>query len=258
MNRNLWNFTLECAERYYAQELKLYESRNLRDNWWDAFDFFLGHACYQGRRDSLSDKVYLRAKEILLPLFGNSDRDRGYETIRREGWKPIEDQLKNRIGKGMVGKARDIEMILSALNRIDSYPCRNIVNYSIQKIENGLVQEHYRELQHQESVNGIVQVGPKVASFYLRDIVSLFSLENSVDGDSAFCLQPVDVWVRRIAERLEIVDEDAEVEAIQKEIVRKCGESGISAFRFNQGVWYAGSYSLDLLIEFASKHSLRG
>jgi len=258
MNENLWIFILECAERYFAEDLKPYENRNLRNNWWEAFDFFLGRACYQGRRDSVSEEVNKRVRQVLIPFFENSNRDKEYETLRQEEWKPLENQLREKIGKGKIGKARDIEMILSALYRIDSYPCRNIVNYSIQKIENGLVLEHYRELQDKQSANGIVQVGPKIASFYLRDIVSLFKLGNSVDSDSAFCLQPIDVWVRRIAKKLQIVNNEADDRTIQEAIVKKCEESNVSSFRFNQGVWYAGSYSLHLLLEFASKHSLRG
>jgi hypothetical protein len=104
------------------------------------------------------------------------------------------------------------------------------------------------ELQASESKNGITQVGPKVAALYLRDLVMLFNLSDSVKDDSAFCLQPIDTWVRKLARKVGIVDEHADDPSIQRAIVKACAENGIPAFRFNQGAWYLGYNALALLL----------
>jgi hypothetical protein len=141
-------------------------------------------------------------------------------------------------------------MIISALDRLKTYSTDlNILNYSTRRIAAGETKSHYSELQNMESTRGIVQVGPKIAAFYLRDVVSLFQLEDRIERNALFCLQPIDVWVRRLAMRLEIVRENASDETIQVEIVKMCEEQNVQAFRFNQGAWYLGAYAFDLLLE---------
>jgi hypothetical protein len=146
-------------------------------------------------------------------------------------------------------------MIISALQFIGTLPNKNIVTYSVERIRGGQLQLHYKELQLSEQTTGIRQVGPKVAAFYLRDVVSLFQLTDSVDSSSAFCLQPVDTWVQQIAVRLGIVPNEADKQTTQRAIAKWCQEQGISPLRFNQGAWYMGYYALDLLLELLSSRS---
>ena len=87
----------------------------LETDWWRAFNFFLGRACYQGRRDEQSDLVYEHACEVLEPFFSNAQRDINYESQKGENWKEISTQLCEKIGKGKVGNARDVKMMISAL-----------------------------------------------------------------------------------------------------------------------------------------------
>lgn len=65
--------------------------------------------------------------------------------------------------KGKIGRGKDVEMVISILNFVSGLEDKNIVNYSIYKIKNGEVKEHYYDLQK------IYSIGPKITSFYLRD-----------------------------------------------------------------------------------------
>jgi hypothetical protein len=253
MNEHLVAAIDKYADQYCHENLTE-DPQALESDWWRAFDFFLGRACYQGRSDVLSDRVYECALEALQPLFlSDVQRDLNYESQKLGNWTEINTRLCERIGKGKVGKARDVEMIISALQFIGALPNKNIVAYSVKKITDGQLQPHYKQLQRSEEIDGIRQVGPKVAALYLRDVASLFQLTDSVDDSSAFCLQPVDTWVQQIAKRLKVVDEEADKQTTQCAIAKWCHEQRISPIRFNQGAWYMGYHALDLLMDLLSK-----
>lgn len=221
----------------------------LAGDWSRALDFFLGHACYQGRRDAISDEVYKRSEEILRSLFSGEERDMNYESGKRQNWAELRNRLSARIGKGQIGKARDVEMIISVLDFIGRLPGKNLLSYSISRIRSHQTRNHYRELQRAESKSGIVQVGPKIAAMYLRDVASLFGLEDYVGNESAFCLQPIDTWVRQIVIKLGLADEKADDPSIQQKMVQVCASLGISPLRLSQGMWYTGYNALDLLLD---------
>jgi len=181
------------GERYRKRFLSHYDPAPLLTDWWWSLDFLLARICFQGRRDVISLKVYKAAIDVLGSHFRGADRDAKFVALKSAGWEPLKEQLASRIGKGMVGKGRDREMVIGALDYIDRLPSKNIVPYSCAEIRAGRIKQHYASLL------GIRQVGDKVASFYLRDLVSLHELSGFIDDASAFCLQPVDVWVRRIA-----------------------------------------------------------
>jgi len=147
----------------------------------------------------------------------------------------------------MVGKGRDREMVIGALDYIDRLPNRNIVPYSCAEIRAGRIKQHYASLL------GIRQVGDKVASFYLRDLVSLYELSGFIDDASAFCLQPVDVWVRRIAHTAGIAGPTEKDPAIRNGILKACREEGISPLVFDQGAWYMGYHAFELLLELLAE-----
>ncbi|RMG67632.1 MAG: hypothetical protein D6715_04325 [Calditrichaeota bacterium] len=224
--------------------LRKYIPESLLANWWLALDFFFGRACFQGRRDNVSERVYKRVVDVLSPLFGGTENTSTYQRERSSGWENIRRELEMRIGKGKVGKGRDVEMILSTLDFIGHLPSLNIVGYSVQKIRSGEIKEHYDELQRD-----IVQVGPKIAAFYLRDVVSLYQLENLVPEEFAFCLQPIDVWVRKLVKKIGMVDNEASDDEVREAIITLCRDYKVSPTQFNQGAWYLGYFAFDLLFE---------
>lgn len=212
-----------------------------------ALEFFFSRVCFQGRRDDLSARVFYAAMEVLNSEFGDEDFRARYLTNAAQNWVSVMRELEVKIGKGKVGKAGDIKMITSTLAFIGRLPDLNVVSYSLRELRSGRVEQHYRELQGSQSANGIYQVGPKVAALYLRDLVSLYSLEDQIPDESAFCLQPVDVWVRKVAKRVGLSSE-LDDHQIQIEMARLCRRNAISPLRFNQGAWYVGYNSFDILL----------
>lgn len=248
MNRSAVDLILLCGERYRTDDkcLGRWWSEQLTDDPWAAFRFFLGRAMYQGRSDDVSERVEQRAVETLDAFW----TDEGFNLGLHES--AIREALLSRIGPRKVGKVRDVDMVMSALDFVDRLPewaNRNIANYSIERIKAGDTSSHYRELQRSESSGGIIQVGPKIAAFYLRDIVSLYGLEDAVGPAGAACLQPVDTWVRRIAEKLEIARPRAGDDEVKQSIVDLCAQCGCSSALFNQGIWYLATHARDLLLD---------
>ena len=244
-----WNFFFshvrtELTARYREELLVArYQPDDLLQNWWKAFDFFLGRACYQGRSDEASTKVYETVVGVLKPYVPVS-RDFLTDAQLMEAY----NTLQATIGPGKVGKARDVDMLVSALHFIRQLPEANIVAYSVRSITAGNIRAHYDELQKaQNHATGIVQVGPMVAAFYLRDVVSLYKLETHVPTDVQIFLQPIDVSVRAFAVEQGLVDaQTASDEVIQHAIVQLCQQYGCSPFQFNQGVWYRTSIGAEL------------
>ncbi len=76
-----------------------------------------------------------------------------------------------------------------------------------------------------------------------------------IPDDAAFCLQPVDVWVRRIARKAGIAGPTDNDPAIRKGILKACRDEGVSPVVFNQGAWYMGYHAFGLLLERLAEES---
>jgi len=237
---------LDCGQRYRTTMLlPHWIPKQLASDWRLAFDFFLGRACYQGRRDDVSQKVDDATREVLAAsLYAEPDWSNPQFTAFRS---LLEEHVGAGVGKA--DKARDVEMVISALRFVTPLPEHNLVAYSTERLKAGELAAHYVELQAARSLHGIVQVGPKIAAFYLRDLISIFALDGCVTGEEFGLLQPVDVWVRRLVTRLGLADEAADEETIRASIIGVCDAHGCSPLLFNQGLWYLGTHALDLLLE---------
>lgn len=253
MNVNLVSAILVYGQRYRTEQLfDRYEPKALQSDWWKALWFFFDRAFYQGRRDDVSYRVSNAAHSVLEPVI--SDTNGRIADAQLPG---LELNLSAKIGKGHVGKAGDVKMVLSTLRYLRRVPEANIVKDSVARISAGQIAQHYKELQIAISPkSGIYQIGPKVASFYLRDLVTLYGLESYVPAQVQYTLQPIDVWVRRLAEKAEIVAPNASDGAIRQAIVELSVERGCSPLQFNQGVWYLGYNSFALLLEVLAKHGI--
>ena len=249
MNKTIFATIASYGNQYRERNLSQYAPDILLYDAWSALDFFLSRACFQGRRDTISQRVYEAVIEVLKPKFDVKERNDNYVALCQHGWEPIQTELQKRIGSGKVGKARDIAMVLSILNYIGRLPDLNIVKYSFEQINLDRIGQHYYELQRSESDIGIIQVGPKIASFYLRDLISLYSLDHKVSPEFGFCLQPIDVWVEKLVYKLKLVENPSSHQVIQKAILKLCQEQGISPLLFNQGAWYVGYNAFDILLE---------
>lgn len=239
----------ELGERYVREYLSEQDPTELVSNWYSAFEFFLSRVLFQGRSDIQSARVLERALRVLGSHFNRQEEFQQEAVL--ELMPELQSELGAVIGAGQVGKSRDIEMILGALEfvrRIESFD-HNIVRYAIAKIEGGCAREVYERLQRRHGQKGIRQVGPKVAAFFLRDLVCLFHLEARIPEEFQFCLQPIDTWVERISIKAGLTSPSVGHGQIQNAILTHCREQRISAIRFNQGLWYLGKHALDLLIE---------
>lgn len=232
----------------YQDEFLNIETEPILNHWWNSLDFFLSKAFYQGRLDTVSKKVYNTAKGILENYF-QKDANQNLIFPINHNWNELKSLLDEKIGRGRIGKARDVEMVISALQFVENIQGNNLVNYSINKISNNNLSQHYSDIQRSNSQNGIVQVGKKIAAFYLRDIVSVFQLENNISPDDFMYLQPIDTWLRKIARKLNVDLQEANDISIIDWIINQCQNENISPILFNQGAWYLGYNSFDILLE---------
>ncbi len=251
MNAAIIKLISEYSTRYQEEYLSDYDTDDLQYDWWEAFDFFLSKSCFQGRSDRVSLKVYHATIEILSPLFEGKYQTTKFRLIKANNWRTVRNSLKSKIGKGKVGKGRDIDMIISSLSFLDRLDDKNIVNYSVRMIENGKMSELYKKLQNAQSDNGIVQVGPKIASFFLRDLVFLFDLSHKMTPEIMSLIQPVDTWVKQVCQSIGIASMDDSIESVRNQIIMHCNSANVDPLDFNQGTWYVGYHSYNLVLKGA-------
>jgi hypothetical protein len=261
---------VEFGDRFIKEYLskEYFKTHNIdiekvESDWWEASKFFFSRAFYQGRRDDISKKVEEKAIEILSKYFDNQyQRDKEFQRLKDTNWKELKNELSKNIGKGKIGRERDIKMIISYFNFISNLEHKNIVAYSLNKIKQKEIKDHFYELQKSKRPNGIESVGPKITSLYLRDLVCINNLEDSIKKEDMIYFQPIDTWVRKIANELEIIEspklsnkelKNVNEFKIREKIVEICDKLHVSAIKFNQGAWYLGVKSFNILLENLEK-----
>lgn len=249
MDPKIVEYVLSCGVKYQREHLDPYKEVPLRESSWEALVFLFDRAFYQGRRDDVSEKVEKAAKKVLKDhpyILGMRYTDKDLPGLEKELRKVIGNKGK----KGNIGKPGDVRMVISILEYVKGLPNRNIVTYTVERIEKGEVAQLYKEL-----MDRIFQVGPKIASLHLRDIVSLFKLNRHIPKEALFCLQPIDRWVRRLLtdEKVGILPTKATDRQIRTAIVDLCMKYKCSSIQFNQGAWYVGANAYKLLFEMLNR-----
>lgn len=279
---------IESLSDYYLsmmkQETRSYimaggDANKILDSWWLSLIFFFDRVFYQGRRDEVST-MFKEATIIALEEFlGKTEQEKLSQLIRLKdngcldyhsygfGDKVVArlpslcSELKAKLnGKYFVqlpngnkkerstGKARDREMTIDTLRFLTENLEKhdfNILKYTISQIRDHGLNRLYGQL------TDIRQVGDKTARLFLRDAVAVYDLEKlELDVEELSLLQPVDTWVRQIcrSSQVKLVSKDTSDREIQKKIVKLCLDMGVSPIKFNQGIWYLGSHSLELLL----------
>lgn len=238
---------------YQEEYLKKYTSQLLEKDWWNGLSLFLNHSFYQGRRDEVSEQVEKAAMNILKNYFPKQD----ISDIDKRDLENIKKELVQVIGKRKIGKARDIEMIIDILRFVKKLYQKNLTTHSLKIIKDnkekpGSIRRHYEELKT------IRQIGDKIASFYLRDLVSIYKLDDYISNDDLRFLQPIDVWVRKVAFRIGIISDDRLLDdKVRIAIVNICKLCGLSSLKFNQGAWYLGKKSFDILLNNIEKINIK-
>ena len=145
------------------------------------------------------------------------------------------------------GKIRDREMTVDTLNfiyqKLEKYKY-NILKFTIDRIKNKELKELYNELKK------IRQVGEKTASLFLRDVVAVYGLTDQLTNEDHIFLQPIDTWVRQVStsDKLSLASKESSIEELRKNIVDVCFKTGVSPIKLNQGMWYLGTHSLELIL----------
>ena len=243
----------------------------IKQNWWFALINFFDRVFYRGRRDSLSGKFEQSTIQVLEKYLGKNNeqrlkkllklRDNGSLDFKKYGFNPKNDVLSghdpilltemddytttNRNGRKRKNKIctwMDKEMVvdtLSTISNLDSFDY-NIVKYTISEIENKEIKRLYKKL------TDIRYVGPKTAPLFIRDTVLIHHLEEYLRDEDYIFVQPIDTWVWQISEAIGLSAKNHE--DLKKVIVDWCLANGVNPIKFNQGLWYLGTHSLELIL----------
>lgn len=231
-------------EGFAKKHLSRIKTNLIFNNWWRGLEYFLHISFYQGRRDAVSKRVETCAMHVLSNYIkGNNPNE-----LQTLNYQKVKEDLQKVIGKGKIGKGRDINMVISILKYASKLPEPNLTKYCIEKIKHEKLQELYLELDK------IYSIGPKITSLYLRDLICLYKLEKLIKKEDFIFFQPVDTWVRQIAFKIGIIENIKEKDQnIRQKLVETCFKYNISPIKFNQGVWYMGTSSLEILLNNLDK-----
>jgi len=231
------------------------------DNWWLGLGFFFDRAFYQGRRDEVSLQFEQATQQALHQFFGmtaNSRRKRLWQLYRSNflgkdnfgrRLNPLAATLKNKYEvdgkKRRTGKKGDNLMVADVLHficertHLRSEPL-NLVTYMKEGIRNGQIAELADEL------DSIYQVGEKIYSMLLRDVIDLFKLSKHLSPDDYKYVQAVDTWVEQLANKLGF---DGSKKQLAVRFAEACREHNVDPIAFNQGAWYLAAHSFDILTD---------
>lgn len=225
----------EYGRVYVSENLKFQVGNRdlIYNDWHKSLDFIFSKVFYRGRRDELSERFMNAALGTLKGFELGKNYDKLLLEIRLK-----ENGVNNSADRRMVAEILDFVFSLSETYKF------NLVRYSVEKIKNGEIAEIFSEFDK------IFAIGDKLASFYLRDVVLVFKLENNLKLEDFRYCQPIDTWVRQVAIRLGIIDQlEKKNEKIKLSIINACRKVNVSPLSFNAGAWMVGAKSFDLLIE---------
>jgi len=101
-------------------------------------------------------------------------------------------------------------------------------------------------------LNSVGGIGPKLASFFLRDVWSFIEAWENTPKDNLFCLQPIDRWIIFWARKcwsdanwasntIKLESYSAKVR-FAKSLTSECLRFEIDPVSFNKGAWFVGSH----------------
>lgn len=98
-------------------------------------------------------------------------------------------------------------------------------------------------INHQQSIGEVFKtlksirgIGDKIASFYLRDLVSVLKID--MDGiPDRYLAQPIDIWIRRTVKTL-ADDSEMKDSEVAKWIVDESARYGLNPEFINMGIWF--------------------
>lgn len=205
--------------------------------------FFLKKAMAGARHESTSAD-YREAAEAVI----NQHEDRIKEWV--DGGAGIEqDEFERMLCEEELTNGADRQMVYDIINDLltdlDGEP--DFVEYTKTKITDGEIDLVYDRLT---DVHNIAQ---KKAALFLRDTVDIWDLEDQLSQDDYRYVFPVDTQVRQVATRTGIVGKDVSRNQLITSGIKACRQSEVSPITFNQGAWYLGANSFEVVMDNLDK-----
>lgn len=225
----------DCGRRYvteYIDKDRKHQS-NITSKPLDALTFFYSKAFMRGRNDTLSVVFMNRTIEVLQEYRSIHDIDLA--------------NLENKLALQLVNNPNDRRMVLESIrfirNNLKDYDY-NIFGWSVDAIRTDRSAEAYKEL------TSIYEIGDKLATLYLRDVTLVSDLEPTIRPESYIYFQPIDTWVKQVADAIDITETtDRKLPVVKEKIIACCLEARVSPILFNAGAWMIGANAFRLLIE---------
>ena len=211
-----------------------WKKEQLQNDWKYSLKFFFDHSFMRGRKDSLSIRFKDKSLEVLEKTFF---KDQNFSF----------DKLKEELKQNGVNNGADRLMVLDTLKFIKNLNDYNITSYVIKKLKEN-EQEVYNNLKN------IRFIGDKIATLYLREICWMFNIKIK----NPMLIFPIDTWVKQIINRLKILDgkilslkelKKVKDSKIKERAIEICLQNNIDPIKFNAGVWYIGTHSLEILLK---------
>ncbi len=194
---------------------------------WQAAAFFLNGYAFerQGRSPNYTHAAVDAVKE------GNALKEGRIDSITEEElWKSFKDKLGDErlnLDRQPLNPSAKSPHSKSLLRQLREGNKANLVKTTQDSLQQGEVQVAF------EFVKNIRGVGPKISSFFLRDLKEItdintekFSLEHR------FLLQPIDIWVRRTVKMLNNTTKT------DKDVARFIVDHSNNPEKSNMGIWY--------------------
>ncbi|MEJ5339450.1 MAG: hypothetical protein ACK42C_01495 [Aquificaceae bacterium] len=196
-----------------------------------AMEFFIRHSFYRGRRQELSSRY---VNDVLRVLDEYELKNAPIESL-------LEDKFLSRIKEIKISK-KDIEHLESLFSELRKLKNEgyNFYNYIRNLVKAGELEKVYKELK------GIKEVGDKIASFILRDVILISQIRKNIDRKEVPYIFPVDTHVRKVIKDYLALSSEEKlfdyIEGLQK-------NDTLSVSRIAAGMWYSYYHSFELLLE---------
>ena len=243
----LGKYALEEEKKDYVDDRDKFLSDSV-----EGFRYFLFRMFFRGRFDWLSEWYANEALKKILPYI----REKGWEQLRsniqflNESEDPIGLKEKSEskgiptvdkgISKGYKFPGADAKMVYGSLRKALNMPYNNPVRYAKECIEQNKVHDIYRQIIR------IPYVKDKLACLFLRDVSVLYDLTNNIQRDEFRFFLPVDTWVKRFCQRLQIIDNQyVDNETVKRYLISECYSvtPPVQPIQFNHGLWVLSQIS---------------
>ena len=278
----------QLGERYYRKYLDLWNKERLRNNWWEALQFFFSHSFMRGRRDELSNEYYyftIRTLEDYFPIT-TENVDKSYEILKeqKEHFDKeciLKFKKDKNIGRGNSIKHQDFRKEV-----VEKNPIVKLL-ITPKEVEVKWDNKTYNKkffLGNDEDIMMVLDVLKFISDDDKKNIYN--DLGNTIGNSGVKTAYKELIVIRAVSDKIatfiirdiglmsseiKIEDEDyklafpvdtwvikiahklgcssEELEEIKNYLIEKCKESNIETLKFAAGLWFLGFHSLDILLE---------